>query len=134
MKRAIFILAFLLIPAITFAANTTTVGPSEKSIEITGLDVNWVWTTDLAAESSNVSQAKVKAIIFYPSAANDRMIIRDGGIDEATIFDSGAVSGADDPRIVYIDPPSKIELVIDISDCTLDTAANAKVVILLERR
>lgn len=132
MKRAILILALLLIPSLLFAVNTTTVGSSGKTIEITGLDTNWIWSTDLATESSNTRQGRVKAIFFYPSAASDRMIIRDGGIDNATVFDSGAVSGADDPRVGYMNPPTKIELVIDISDCTLSVAASAKVVILLE--
>ena len=117
------------------AANTTLVGSSLTTIEITGLDADWVWATDIVAASfsSKIDTAKIRSIKFYPSGANDRMIIRDGGIDAATFFDSGLVSAASDPRIeYYVDNPRHIDLVIDISDCTFSNPANAKVVIQIE--
>lgn len=133
MKRVLLIaICFLLMAGIAVATNVTTIGASAKTIEITGLDADWTWNTELAGEIKVVSEGRISRITFYPSAASDRMIIRDNGIDAATYFDSGSVSGSDDPRTMTYMNPRKANLVIDITDCTLDTAANAKVVIELE--
>src|SRR5574343_242860 len=133
-KKFIFgIILSLLIPFTVFAANTTAVSTSNLAIQITGLDADWYWETEIAASTSIsqvVKQAKIKAIIFYPSAANDRLIIHDGGLDTAAFFDSGLTSAAADPRIIYYVPAKQANLVIDISDCTMNIAANCKVVIL----
>lgn len=136
MRKLLCALCAILISAgAAWAANTTLVGSSLTTIEITGLDADWSWSTDIVAASfsSKIDTAKIRSIKFYPSAANDRMIIRDGGLDNATFFDSGLVSAASDPRIeYYTDNPRHIDLVIDISDCTLSNPANAKVVIQIE--
>jgi hypothetical protein len=130
-KTILLLLAMaLLFAGAASAANVTTVGSSNLTVEITGLDADWAWSTDLSGELA--ASERIQAIFFYPSAALDRMIVRDGGIDAATLCDSGIVMGADDPRVCYFEPPIGAEAVIDITDCTLDTAANAKVVILLE--
>jgi hypothetical protein len=135
MKRILAVMFFVLAFAVNgFAVNTTTIGTSRSVIEITGLDADWTWETDLASQERVILDGRVQRIVFYPSAASDRMIIRDGGIDNATYFDSGAVSGADDPRTVTYVNPVHVNLVIDITDCTLSTAANAKVVIYLETK
>jgi hypothetical protein len=125
----LFLTLSLLFATPAFAINQTLIGSSGKTIEITGLDADWVWSTDLAGEHWKVTRAAIKSIKFYPSGANDRMIIRDGGIDNATFFDSGLVSGADDPRVEYYDGGTQTELVIDITDCALGTPGSAKVVI-----
>ena len=136
MKKLLCALCAILICAgAAVAANTTLVGSSLTTIEITGLDADWNWATDIVAASFNskIDTAKIRSIKFYPSAANDRMIIRDGGNDNATFFDSGLVSAAADPRIeYYTDNPRHIDLYIDISDSVLSTAANCKVVIQIE--
>jgi hypothetical protein len=129
--------AFLVVPC--FAANTTTVGPSLQVIQIVpDGSTDWTWSTEIdalsltARQESRLKAAKIVSIVFYPSAANDRMIIHDGGIDNAAYFDSGAVSGADDPRIVHYELRRNVELVIDATDCTLDTAASTKVLIYVD--
>lgn len=133
-----FLLSFImsiLIALPLHAANTTNVSGSFFSIEITGLDADWSWADDIVASStisSKVKNAKIAAIAFYPSAANDRFIVHDGGIDEATFFDSGIVSASSDSRIMYYLPAKQANLVIDISDCTMGVAANCKIVIMLE--
>jgi len=129
MKKFIIFIVALFIATPLWAANTTTVGSSLTTLEITGLDADWVWTTDMADAHTKVKNARIHSIKFYPSAASDRMIIRDGGVDAATFFDSGIVSGTTDARIEYYPDNPRVNLVIDISDCTLDAAANAKVVI-----
>jgi len=135
MKR-IFILAIavlLVFVNIGFAVNTTTVGSTKKVIQIVpDGSTDWIWEDDLSGEGSTVVRGKIKRIVFYPSAANDRMIIHDGGIDNAAYFDSGLVSGADDPRTVVYDPPIPVRLVIDATDNTTSSATDCKILIYLE--
>jgi hypothetical protein len=100
-------------------ANTTVV--TGKQIRITVLDADWIWTTEIG----NV--ARLSSITFIPSAANDRMLIHEASIDGAELFDTGVVSGTD-ARTKYFDGGFRCVPVIDISDCTLGTAANAKVI------
>lgn|SRR5574343_194861 len=135
MKKLLLTLLLICVPTFVFAANTTAVSTSGESIQITGLDADWYWETEITAStsiSSDVKYSRIKAIFFYPSAANDRFIIHDGGLDTAPIFDSGLVTAATDARVAYYVPSAAPNLVIDISDCTLSNAANAKVVILLD--
>ena len=134
LKKFIYALVILLFALVSFAANTTTVGSSGTVIEITGLDADWTWSTALASQPNYIKNGLIQRITFYPTAASDRMIVRDGGIDNATFFDSGAVSGSDDPRTMFWVNPQRANLVIDISDCTLPTPAGAKVVIHLKVR
>ena len=98
-------------------------------ITITGLDADWNAATE--SKTSHRPFLKVQAIQFIPSAASDRMIIHDNGIDAIDIFDSGTVTDANDSRIQYYDPPLICNPVIDISDCTFGTAGNCKVKIFL---
>ena len=140
MKKLFYLFLILIFPTVCFAANTTTVGSSLKVIQIIpDGSTNWVWEDDIAGltgftanELSRLKSSKVKRIVFYPSAANDRMILYDGGSDNAAFFDSGLVSGADDPRTMIYDPPEKIRLVLVATDNTTDTAASCKILIFLE--
>ena len=105
-------------------ANTTT--RTGRFITITGLDDDWWGNVALGAA------VELLAVQFVPSAASDRMIIRNGGLDNAVIFDSGVTANTnplrvDMPGSQYCNP------VIDISDCTLSTAANAKVMLLVSK-
>lgn len=106
-------------------ANTTTIG--KNHIQITGLDADWTWNTELS-EHAHMNGIIVKSIQFNPSGANDVFIIHEGGIDGASIFEVKC-TGDTDNRVKYFDPPLHCAPVIDISDCTLATAANAKVII-----
>ena len=108
-------------------ANTTKIGT--RSIEITGLDADWWGDTELAGKPAIEQQ--IRAITFIPSLATDRFIIHDGGLDSATIFDTGICSdrGA---RVKEYKSPLNMSLVIDISDCIMDDDSAAKIVIELE--
>ena len=89
------------------------------SITITGLDANWTSTKYIIPTG----------YYFYPSASNDRFVILNGGDSGGTLFDSGVTgsSGISDPETRKT--PVKPHIDIDHADITLDTAANAKVVI-----
>jgi len=103
-------------------ANTTL--EKRRTITITGLDADW--DSNASAVHGNM---KIKSFAFYPSAANDRMIIRNKMIGGEVIFDSGLAVADTTPSIEYQNPPEWFEPFIDISECTLDTAANCKVII-----
>jgi len=105
-------------------ANVTTVG--RGTIQITGLDADWLYTTDGSFDAD--IGCLISSVQFLPSAANDVMQIHDGGVDGAVIFDSGPAGGTA-PIFKNFDPPRWVRPVIDISDCVLDTEANAKVII-----
>jgi len=115
-------------------ANTTKF--NGRIIEITGLDEDWYVENDLP-QFAGVG-LKVKSIQFNPSAANDVMKILDTrGKKAMTPPDTAAVevflvqcSAVTDQRIKYFgDKGSWMSPYIDISECTLNTAANAKVII-----
>ena len=102
-------------------ANTTT--ENGRVIEITGLDADWQGSVD-----TSMSRMKIESIQFNPSAADDVMIIHDGGLNNASLMDV-TCQNVYDQRVKYFHPPVWADPVIDISDCTLGTAANAKVII-----
>lgn len=110
-------------------ANTTV--QSRNTIQITGLDADWLWDTEFSEIAASLGGMWVRSIQFNPSAANDVMIINDGGIDGPSIFDVKCTADTDQ-RVKYFDPPLYCAPVIDITDCTLGTAANAKVIITLD--
>ena len=124
MKRSIFlvigIIFIVVVGLMSLAANTT--DPAEKLITITGLDEDWYGTN-----VGYPNGIELWAIIFYPSATGDRMIIHDNGLDNDEIFDSGIVADQNDRTVFYCPPKMFVKPVIDISDCTIETATSAVV-------
>ena len=107
-------------------ANTTTHG--RGTIVITVLDAaDWHYDTSTDGGFDTDIGMLVSSIQFIPSAASDRMIIHDGGIDGASIFDSG-VTGGVAPIFKNFDPPRLVTPVIDITDCTLGTTGAAVII------
>lgn len=105
-------------------ANTTLHG--NGIVQITGLDADWRWDDDGGFDS--IQGLKVQSIQFNPSAANDVMIVRDGGIDAAPLLDSNP-TGTAPVEQTFENGGKWCKPVIDISDCTFSNAANAKVII-----
>ena len=106
-------------------ANTTKI--SGRQIMITGLDADWSIDNDLTGYDAGF---KIISIVFVPSAANDVMVIKNskaGTAADADMF-RVKVTGDTDQRIEYYYGNVHFPF-IDISDCTLGTAANAKVLI-----
>ena len=105
-------------------ANTTTLG--RGTIVITVLDaVDWEYDTDGGFDSD--IGIKVSSIQFIPSAASDRLIIHDGGVDAANIFDSGVTAGVA-PIFKNFDPPRWVRPVIDQSDCTFGSTGQSVII------
>lgn len=120
-------------------SNTTKI--TGNFLQIKGLDADWSLVGDLD-KSFDKSGIRVKSIKFVPSATDDVMIIKEGDPGYATtaalvtaqtatapeLFHVKCVDAYDD-RIVYFggNRGRVMRPFIDISDCTLGTAANARV-------
>ena len=116
-------------------ANTTKI--THKSLQIKGLDADWSVPGDLPGLVK--SGLRVKSIKFSPSAANDILVIKAGKATQLTTAAAIAttatapeimhvkVSADTDQRIQYFWSGQDMWPFIDISDCTLGTAANARV-------
>ena len=110
-------------------ANDTKKAANGKIVTITGLD-----TTDWSSTVSGVNglgtpgDIELWAIIFYPSATDDRMVINDGGEDGNEIWDSGKTPDDYTPRLFYFPPGTKCKPYIDIDD---RTGTDIKVIIYL---
>jgi len=107
-------------------ACTTT--EKDGTITITSIDADWTAGTDC-----NLEYMFLQSIQFIPSSATDRMIIRDGGIDEIKLFDSGVVTASGSPIFEdFTDDVTRKKPVIDVSDCTIASADNAELIIKLK--
>jgi len=116
--------------------NTTKI--QNQFLQVKGLDADWSTPGDLAGFVE--SGIMVKSITFHPSGVNDVMIIKEGQPDDTTTVLAVAntttapelfhvkCAGDTDQRIRYFgDRGRRMYPFIDISDCTLATAANARV-------
>jgi len=109
-------------------ANTTTIdGSIIQIIPHSTFDADWIWSTELS-EHNHMNGIVIRSIQFNPSAANDIMIIHEAGVDGPNIFHVKCTADTDQ-RIKYFNPPLHCAPVIDASDCTLGTPANARVLI-----
>lgn len=70
----------------------TTVVEGKRSIVLTGIDEDFEAGTD-----SLLTEYWIKSIQFIPGAASDRMIVRDGSLTGAEIFDSGVCAAGGVP-------------------------------------
>lgn len=108
-------------------ANTTTI--DGNVLEIVGLDADWSIDNDATGLAAGII---IDSIIFKPSGANDVMVIKNSKAGTAT--DAEIVSwkvGGDTEEQVWYNYAKGVRYFpfIDISDCTLATAANARVLI-----
>ena len=117
-------------------ANTTKL--EDRWLEIKGLDADWSVAGDLGADFLK-SGLRVRSITFHPSAANDEMVIKQAKASHTTTALAIATT-ATAPRVFtakaagvqavtqeYGPRGRQMRPFIDISDCTLNTAANARV-------
>lgn len=116
-------------------ANTTTL--HDKFLTITGLDADWTTPGDLPGFLP--SGICVKSIRVHPSATGDIIIIKNGKGSHktaaATIATTATApeilrakfSADTDQRVSYHNEGNRMFPFIDISDCTLSNAANARV-------
>ena len=122
-KLTTVILSIAFIFALSFqafgVANVTTKAANGKVITITGLDTtDWYSVTSGVNGLGTPGDVEIWAVIFYPSATDDRMVINDGGAAGNVIWDSGVCADAYDTRVFYFPPGTKGKPYIDITDRT----------------
>ena len=122
-KHLFMVLALVTLFAVSaWAANTVTTDAGTIKIVPDGT-TDWAWTSLAGA---NANGLVVYSIQFNPSAANDVLILHNGGIDGVEVFNSGPAGGTA-PIIKYYPQGKVIRLVFDASDCTFSVAANASI-------
>lgn len=105
-------------------ANTTTYYGNTVQVILDG-STDWDFETDVEADIGTREGFSLYSIRFIPIAVGDRMIIHNGGIDNPPVFDSGIVVDTA-CHIQYYNSRYRLHPIIDASDLTLDTAANAR--------
>jgi len=90
----------------------------------TGADNDWNYVTDTPAYAK--TGYLCSSIAFEPSAANDVLVVNEGGNDGPSICTLRA--GVKEDRVHYFSPAKWIRPYIDYSDCTFSTGTSVKVV------
>ena len=122
------IIILLLLARQVMAANTVTVEENTIKLVLDGT-TDWTWKDEFTDRDTGII---VYSVQFIPSAADDRMIVHTSTLDSVAIFDSGVVTSID--SVIKYFPSGAgfgktLKPVIDASDLTLGTPANAVVYI-----
>jgi len=83
---------------------------------LTAIDADWSYKASRPATWPELP--RISSIEFHPGSTSDRMIIKQGGENGATRFDSGETQNAGDSRIKYFHG-TRVMPFIDYGDCTL---------------
>lgn len=109
-------------------AITTTV--DDKVISITyadTTDLDWDYT-----DAAFTAALHVRAILWYPTAANDILIITEGSNSGAAIVHWNAVTQYKEIFISFGSPGIRLKPYIDYGNCTFAGAATQKITFLLD--
>jgi hypothetical protein len=117
----IAIIPFLAAPAM--AANAVSYDQGTVTIVFDG-STDFSWTELAGAPSTGIV---VRSIQFNTSAANDVLVVHNGGLDAIPIFQNPPAGGVE-AHIKYFPGGKRCRPVIDYSDCVVDTDANAIVI------
>lgn len=72
----------------------------------------------------------IESIGFSPSHRNDKLIVRNGAVGAARIFDPGICANTSDAKIKYFDSdPNMYKPYVDISECTVNSPDYARLTI-----
>lgn len=122
MKKIALVLLFSLfvwMPAM--AANTVTKGDGNRVVQISSIDSDWILTSETGLTQYASGGAPIKAIFFYPGAANDILMVRSSAADTGPVL-AKLKSLDGEPRVMYFHD-ALLKPVIDYSDCTLSSGA-----------
>ena len=124
-KTTTLIVSLLLVFALCFLIiGATGKTPGLKWVTLDTFDTDWYSVT------AGYPQAlDVWAVVFYPSATDDRMILNDGGEDATAFYDSGLCANTYDARTFYFPPGTKVKPYFDTDDGALGDGSAAKVII-----
>ena len=129
MKKSIIFTMSLILALAMFsychAANTVTFNASAAVVSVVP---DGSTDFDMATVSGVPTLVHLKAIVFQPSAANDKIQVRAGSATGAVIWPANPdVLGAG--QVLYFDN-LMVDPYIVASECTFGTAANAKITLI----
>jgi len=88
-----------------------------------GTGADWNCLTDMGLKT-----LKVKSIVWHPTAADDILVINEGGIDGPSILHTKA-SAASDTKVKYFgENGTWMTPYIDLTDCTFGTVTSTKII------
>lgn len=108
-------------------SNTVTHGKGIIHIVPDG-STDWVYGTDITSNDGFPESGLILTHIkFVPSAASDRLIVREGSVTGTPFFDSGAVTTVNAVE-EFFDRETKRPC-IEQGECTFGTPANCRIII-----
>ena len=122
-KLFIMVLIVIFLPAILWAGNTETRGGNFISLI---LDGSTDWDT---YSSANNNGLRIRRIEFYPSALNDKVIIRQDSVTGVIITQLHCPATPAQSKLREFNCEKPINVVIEASECVLGTPANALLMI-----
>jgi hypothetical protein len=97
-------------------ANTTTT--TGKVVTVTGLDADWIWSTDLPAQLQDKPLASVQ---FNPHATGDIFVLRNSSLTGAKVFYAKCTADTDQ-RVKYFTREEGISPAFESTDLTIGGA------------
>ena len=107
-------------------ADTTKAG---KVVQVTysGGGADWNHSTD-----GGYAHMHIRAILWYPTANNDKLVINEGGIDGPSIVQWEASADNDVKSISFGHPGVRLHPYIDFTDCTFGTTTSTKITFIID--
>jgi len=107
-------------------ANTADTLKAGHFIQVTysGTGADWAYTS---AGYGN-GALKIKSIMWFPTAANDILIINEGGIDGPSIVHAKASADTDTMRFTFGEGGTWMKPYIDLTDCMFGTVTSTKII------
>lgn len=110
-------------------ANTADTLQANQILEVTYTDSGADWNHD--TNGLHPQGMQVKSIFWHPSAANDILVINEGGINGPSIVHAKADLDIAPQRFYFGAFGTRLKPYIDLSDCTFGTPANTKIIFIL---
>ena len=108
-------------------ASATSKSGNVIQVTFTGAGGDWVWSTNGGYTGDGI---KVRAIEWLPSAANDILVVNEGGADGPSIVHWKAGGISDSKQITY-GSGVWMKPYIDFTDCTFTTTTTTKVMFII---
>ena len=104
-------------------ADTTKAGHFVQ-VMYSGTGADWAYTS----MGFGSGEVKVKSIMWFPTAANDILIINEGGIDGPSIIHAKASADTDTMRFTFGEGGTWMKPYIDLTDCTFNAVTSTKII------
>lgn len=127
MTRKVVLFIMLAVLLFTPSALAITATRNGNVVELTTIDADWNWFDTFPDNRNGI---EVQTILFRPSGTNDVLVIEEATPDGPTIM-YVRCNDTYDQRVLYLNG-SKVRPLLDYSDCTISTPADASLHIILK--